>query len=147
MSMMSLSQTSGYAIRALSCLASCDDTPAFIQDIAEVAEVPQAYLAKIVKKLNDAGVIESKRGYRGGIWLSRPPKEINLLEISEILDGKDFLSSCLLGSEFCSDQRDCPTHRFWKKTRAAIRQELANTSLADVVAFYRRRGLYQYAAR
>ena len=139
--MMALSQTTGHAIRALTCLAGRDTQPVFIQDIAECARVPQAYLAKIVKKLNMAGIIESKRGYRGGIWLSRPAAEITLLEISEALDGESFFSGCLLGAAFCSDDRACPTHQFWKKARVAIRRELAETTLSDVVRFYKRRGL------
>jgi Rrf2 family protein len=138
--MLALSQTTGHAIRALACLASHENPPVFSQDIAESADVPQAYLAKILKKLNDAGIIESKRGYKGGVWLARPPRHITLLQISEALDGEEFISSCLLGAEFCSDERNCPTHKFWKKNRQLIRKELAKTTLADVVAFYQRRG-------
>ena len=53
--MFALSQTTGYAIRGLVCLArdSCDHD--FIQQIAECADVPQAYLAKILKRLHEAG--------------------------------------------------------------------------------------------
>jgi Rrf2 family protein len=136
---LSLSQTTGYAIQALSCLADeCSET-AHIQTVSSCSGVPGPYLAKIVRRLNEAGIVASKRGYKGGIWLTRPPEKITLLEISEALDGSDFFSSCLLGSEFCDDDRDCPTHAFWKATRKGVRKELSRTTLADVVAFNRRR--------
>ncbi|MCF7817240.1 MAG: Rrf2 family transcriptional regulator [Kiritimatiellales bacterium] len=141
--MISLSNTVGHAIRALACLAGCVNPPANIKDIAKCSGVPQPYLAKIVKKLNDSGIMESKRGSQGGVWLARPAKLISLLEISIALDGEDFLASCLLGSEACSDTRDCPTHVFWKKNRELIRRELDRIKLSDVLEFYKERGVIQ----
>lgn len=132
---MSLSNTTGHAIRALACLADCANPPASIKDVAECADVPQAYLAKIVKKLNDAGIVASKRGNRGGIWLARPARLISLLDISVALDGEDFLGPCLLGSEYCSGNRSCPTHNFWVKNKELIRKELEHIKLSDVLEF------------
>ena len=136
--MFTLSQTTGYAIKALVCLArdSCDHD--FIQQIAECSDVPQAYLAKILKRLNEAGLVESKRGYKGGVWLARPATEISLWDISLAIDGDAFLSRCLLGDEFCDDKRDCPTHEFWKGERIKIQAELARTTVEDVVEFERK---------
>lgn len=131
--MMSLSNTTGHAIRALACLAGCKNPPASIKNVAECADVPPAYLAKIVKKLNDAGIIESKRGKTGGIWLARPSKLISLLDISVALEGEDFLGPCLLGSDYCKDGRSCPTHKFWIKNKEVIRRELDRTKLSDVL--------------
>jgi len=136
--MISLSQTTGHAVRALACLAACPNPPSSIKDVAECADVPQPYLAKIVKKLNDAGIIDSRRGKQGGIWLARPAKLINLYEISTALEGEDFLGLCLLGSGYCSDVRDCPTHRFWVKNRELIRRELEQTRLSDAMEFYKK---------
>ena len=97
--MMSLSNTTGHAIRALTYLAECANPPMSIKTVAECSDVPQAYLAKIVKKLNDSGIIDSKRGSSGGIWLARPAKLISLLEVCEALEGEEFLAPCLLGSD------------------------------------------------
>ena len=138
--MMSLSNTTGHAIRALACLASCQNPPASVKDLAACADVPPAYLAKIVKKLNDSGIIESKRGSKGGIWLARPAKLINLWEISVAIDGDEVLCHCLLGADYCTDERACPTHLFWGKNRELIRRELEKTKLSDVLEFYRDRG-------
>jgi len=138
--MLALSQTTGHAIQALTCLADKNSgRGGFIQDIAECSGVPRPYLAKILRRLNEAGIVKSKRGYRGGIWLARDPEEVSLLEISKAIDGEEFFSSCLLGSAFCGDDRDCPTHKFWKVARKGIQQELATTTLADVVVFNQRK--------
>ena len=136
---MSLSQTTGYAIRALACLADKKCAGGFIHDIAECTGVPRPYLAKVLRKLNEAGLVESKRGYKGGVRLARDPADISLLDICNAIDGEDYLGNCLLGGEFCSDLRDCPTHEFWKATREKISQELARNSLAEILKFFRQR--------
>lgn len=133
--MMTLSTTTSYAIQALTSLAAPDFPRAMIADIARRAGVPAAYLAKIMKRLNDAGIVDSKRGSKGGIWLARAPEKISLLEIMNAVDGADYLDGCLLGREICSDKRACPTHAFWKPLRAKIRAQLASLTLAEILAF------------
>lgn len=141
--MMSLSNTTGHAIRALGCLAGCANPPMNIKDVAAGSKVPQPYLAKIVRRLNEAGVVESKRGKNGGIWLARPPKLISLLDICIAIDGEDFLGSCLLGSEYCNEGRSCPTQKFWVKNKESIRKELERTKLSDVLDFNKKKSVCQ----
>lgn len=136
--MFALSQTTGYAIKALTCIAG-DCAVSQIRDIADCTAVPVSYLAKVIHRLGKAGILESKRGNKGGVWLIRKPKDISLLEISEAVDGEDQFTACLLGMESCSDARACPTHTFWKIARNEIRTQLETTSLADVVKFEKKR--------
>lgn len=133
--MMTLSTTTSYAIQALTSLAAPDLPRAMIADIARRAGVPAAYLAKIMKRLNNAGIVDSKRGSRGGVWLSRAPEKITLLEIMNAVDGPDYLDGCLLGREICSDERACPAHAFWKPLRAKIRTRLVSLTLAEIRVF------------
>jgi Rrf2 family protein len=137
--MMALSSSTGYAIRALACLGDYGCDPKFVRDLAACADVPAPYLAKLVQRLSEAGIVISKRGYRGGIMLARKPHEITLLEIDEAVEGGAQPDRCLLGMEMCSDARACPTHAFWKKTRESIRKTLSETTLADVIAFENRK--------
>lgn len=133
--MLCLSQSVGYAVQALAVLGESDSGTCLIRDIAEKAQVPPAYLAKLVKRLSDAEIVVSKRGIKGGTWLKRKPEEITLLEISEAIDGKKWINRCLLGLTECSDERACPTHKFWKGAREAIQKSLEETTLADVISF------------
>ncbi len=137
--MLCLSQSVGYAIQAMTCLEDGSAGSRLIRDIAAKAEIPPAYLAKLIKRLADSDLVYSKRGISGGTWLKRPAKEISLLEISEAIDGKKWIGRCLLGLEECSDQRACPTHEFWAQNRARIEKQLRGTSLADVAAFEKRK--------
>lgn len=132
--MLCLSQTTGYAIKALSLLASPGGEPRLLRDVAADAGVPYAYLAKRMPELVAAGLVNSKRGHHGGLILSRPAAEITLLDINEAIEGKKWFTACLLGLATCSDERACPTHQFWKTARVDIERRLRETSLADVIA-------------
>lgn len=134
--MLSLSQTTGYAIRALACLPEARDAPRLIAEVAHCTGIPRAYLAKIVNRLVREGLVSARRGHRGGITLARPAERISLLNIVEAVEGPHWLGHCLLGLEECRDQRECPTHEFWMETCQRIREKLAATSLASVIAVY-----------
>ncbi len=137
--MLCLSQSVGYAIQALAFLSNNPEEAKLAKEIAEDSGVPAPYLAKLLKKLGDADIVASKRGYKGGNWLKRPADEISLLEISEAIDGRRWMGRCLLGLEQCNDERACPTHAFWKNARTEIEQTLRLTSLAQVIDFENKR--------
>lgn len=133
--MLSLSQTTGYAIKALSCLNESSCANRLIGEIADCADVPRPYLAKIISNLAKEGLVNAKRGIGGGISLALPPEEMSLLRIVNAVEGDDWLGDCLLGLDECASQTTCPTHDFWQRIRGEITDELRKTTLADVIAF------------
>lgn len=134
--MLSLSQTTGYAIRALACLPESGAPPRQIADVARCTRIPRAYLAKIVNRLVRQGLVSARRGHRGGIALAQPAARITLLDIVEAVEGPDWLGHCLLGLEECRNQQECPTHGFWMEICRQIRDRLGATSLAEVIAAF-----------
>ena len=139
--MLCLSQTTGYAILALSCLSQAVGRLVLAKDIAACTGIPLPYLSKILHALHRSGLVHGKRGYRGGFMLARPPAEVSLLEVAEALEGKNWLPHCLIGLDNCDPEHRCPTHDFWTTERAKIEQELRRVGLNDVAAFARERGL------
>lgn len=137
--MFGLSQSAGYAVSALTCLESNGCSKGFVKEVAACSEVPPAYLAKLFKRLVDAGILTTKRGWAGGTKLARPAKDIALMDIARVIDGDDWTGRCLLGMAECSDDRACPAHAFWKAERAKIQRQLERISLAEVITFERER--------
>ena len=127
--MISLSQTTGYAVLALGCIGSWKGDWVRSEAISDCTGVPKPYLRKLLYALRHAGLVEGKRGYEGGFVLTRPPGKITLLEIAEAVESERPGSDCLLGLVGCSDATPCPMHAFWKKEWRRIRAELARTSL------------------
>lgn len=126
--MTSLSQTTGYAIEALACLARQGDGSMLIREIADQTGIPLPYLAKVVHKLGEAGLVESKRGHKGGVKLADDPSAISLLRISAAVEGTRPANAevPVLASGTGS--------RFWDTFQHDYREKLASMTLADVVA-------------
>ena len=139
--MLSLSVTTGYAIKALMCLEGGDCLSRHISDVARCTGVPRAYLAKIISALSQQGLVETKRGYRGGVSLARSAEEISLLEIVEAVEGDQWLGDCLLRMDTCDVLTTCPTHHFWVRIRREITEELRKLTLASVIASKKEGGL------
>ena len=131
--MLSLSLTTGYALKALSCLGGGDCPTRHIADVARCAQVPRPYLAKVMNLLVRASLVATKRGYRGGISLTRPASEISLLDIVVAVEGEQWMGDCLLGLDDCRTPGMCPTMAFWTHIRSDIRNELGRLSLADLI--------------
>ena len=133
--MHTLSMTTGYAVQALSILAQKPDSFMLVRDIAKSAGIAAPYLAKIMQRLVDSGLLDSKRGYRGGVRMLFKPEEISILHINDAVELVGSKPHCLLGVVECSDERDCPVHQYWKTTRDQIAEKLGALTLADMVEF------------
>jgi len=129
--MMCLSQTTGYAMRALSCLQSARTQPRLVRDVAAETGIPRPYLAKVMGQLAESGLVNARRGQHGGVTLARPAGQITLLEVVEAVEGKQWISPCILGLETCDKPGFCPAHEVWKRVRVQIEQKLRNTKLSQ----------------
>ena len=63
-------------------------TLAQIDHLAQTEEVPANFLAQILGKLRDHGLITSRRGNQGGYILARSPDEISLHDILIAVEGQ-----------------------------------------------------------
>jgi Rrf2 family transcriptional regulator, cysteine metabolism repressor len=85
---LSITTKSPYAIKALVELGlSGGDAPVPIGELARRREIPVQVLEQLFATLRRAGVLQSQRGVKGGYRFGRPPGELTVLEVVELLDG------------------------------------------------------------
>lgn len=86
---MRLSRSTGYGLIAVGYIGQHGDAGIAVlaSAIAEEYGIPLEYLLKILQLLVRANVLRSKRGPRGGFYLTKPLNETTLLEIVEAVDG------------------------------------------------------------
>jgi Rrf2 family protein len=63
-----------------------DPQPIRVKAIAEAQGIPQRFLVQILLQLKGAGLAASIRGAAGGYQLARPPEEISLGDIINLID-------------------------------------------------------------
>ena len=130
------SQTSEYAIRALSILARHPQEQfVLVGTLAASADLPHHYLSKILQNLVRMQILESRKGSKGGFRLARTPDQITLYQIVNAIENLGQTRRCLLGQAECSDERACPLHAFWKGLTEDYMKTLQTTSLGDLVRF------------
>ena len=86
---MKVSVQIDYACRVMAELARRHGSGelAQIEHLAETEAVPATFLAQILLKLRNGGLIASRRGNQGGYALARPPEEISLHDILVAVEG------------------------------------------------------------
>lgn len=85
--MLRLSNRGRYAVRALFDLAFHDERPAQLRDVAARQRIPVRFLEQILQALKRAGLVESKRGPRGGFTLARPADDVRLGDVLRAVEG------------------------------------------------------------
>ncbi len=127
-----LSQTTEYALRAMTFLASTEAGAASnSESIAQRTQVPKGYLSKVLRDLVVAELIVSQRGPNGGFALARSPEKITMLDVVNAVDPIPRINKCPLGNP--AHVQLCPLHRRIDDAIAMIEREFKRTSLAEVL--------------
>ncbi len=131
--MQLLSTGSQYVLTALILIGrSPEGETISATKLAEMLNCPTAYLSQLLAKLQEPGIIGSRRGANGGVFIAKPLKDIKLLDIITSLEGDSFFTRCFLGIEGCGHIEPCPFHEQWTGHRLEIKVWLANTSLLEI---------------
>ena len=112
---LQISRKIEYGLRAMVFLAA--QPPEQVVPFREIAvrmEVPQEFLAKILKILVGSRLVKSARGARGGYRLGRPAREISMLDVIEAVEGPIKVNVCQDSHDACKLSRACTMYGVWK---------------------------------
>jgi len=137
---MKLSTRGRYGIRALLELAFHQEAgQVLLKDIARSQQISLSYLEHLITPLVAGGLVRSTRGAKGGVSLAKPPEEIKLSEIFQILEGSTAPVECVSNPEVCSRSDLCASRDVWGELKKAIDEVLESTTLQDLVERQRRK--------
>ena len=131
--LLHLPQSSRYAVTAAVYLASrTDDDYHMVGEISRVNSLSPSYLSKILQRLATKGILDSRRGAKGGYRLRRPAAEISLSEVvaaSHRVDADPL--PCMIEARDCDCANPCAMHEFVAETEEAMLRRLTKTTLAN----------------
>ena len=137
---MKLSTRGRYGTRALLDLAIHQgEEPILLKDIAQRQQIPLRYLEHLITPLIAGGIVRSTRGPRGGVSLAKPPEEIRLDEVIQLLEGSIAPVECVNNPEVCTRSELCATRDIWSELKQAINGVLESTTLRDLVERQKRK--------
>jgi Rrf2 family protein len=131
---MRLSTRARYGLRAMTAIARHPGTFATSEFLAEKEDVSKKYLDAILGRLRRAGLLEAVRGQHGGYRLARPAEVITAAHVVEALEGGLAMVPCTDDASLCERASRCPTRPVWRAASEAMREALAELTLAELAA-------------
>ena len=126
------SQTTEYAMRAMSWLALSPERLVPTAELAERTLVPPHYLAKVLQQLAAAQLIQGRRGVRGGYKLSRPARDVTLLDVVQAVAEVKRITTCPLGLANHGPNL-CPLHKRVDSAAKAIIDLYGSINLQQLI--------------
>ncbi len=133
---MRLSAKSEYGLRALIDIASLyGQGPVGAREVAARQQIPVKFLEQLVSSMRKAGILDSRRGAKGGFFLARAPEDISVFEAVEALEGSLNPTACVgEDAPACARMAQCAAQDVWNRAKVALRESLEAITLADLVA-------------
>ena len=130
---MQVSRTLDYAVRSLTYMGLNPQYKHSMKEISDKKHIPVNYLAKIMRRLVNRGLIRSMVGPEGGYILRKSPSEINLKEVYEAIEGEIRIIDCMDKENLCALYENCKQLPVWDKLRVSMVKILEDTTLEDMV--------------
>ena len=132
--MFRIVKLSDYATSLLSRMAREPGRHLSARQLSGDLALPVPTVAKLLKQLARAGLVQSLRGSGGGYCLARAPEMISLAEVIAAIEGPLALTECALGEGKCAQENICVTRSNWQRINRAVQEALASVSIAEMAA-------------
>jgi len=131
---MKVSTKGRYGTRLLLDLAlHHDEERVLLRDVALRQEISLLYLERLIAPLVAAGIVRTTRGPRGGVSLAKPPEQIKLSEVIQILEGSTAPTECVNDPLVCERSGTCATRDIWGELKQKTDSILESITIHDLV--------------
>jgi FeS assembly SUF system regulator len=132
--MLRVTKLTDYATVVLTALAARPDAVLSAPELAELAGLEAPTVAKVLKPLAQAGLVEGFRGANGGYRLARAAEAISLVEIVEAMEGPLGMTECSVHAGQCGIEHSCGVRANWRRINDVVAEALRGVSLAQMLA-------------
>lgn len=128
--MLGYGKMSGCGVAAMSALAEIYDRGGDMSSlqIAELRNLSQPLVAKMLTMLSRAGYVSGTRGPGGGYRLKKDPEQITIYEVVKLFEGHRETSACPFGPGWCGVKEPCPLHETIVGLRERTEEILGGTT-------------------
>lgn len=122
-----------YAVRIIDELSREGTLPAAV--ISKRQDIPSPFIYRVLKKLDAAGILQIKRGPKGGYRLRADLEELTLYDIISAFENTFLVIECMKKDYDCTRNSsfDCCMHKEFSRIQSILRTEFRRTSLAELL--------------
>jgi len=131
--MLKISTKTRYALRSLLEMACRKEKKCFhLEELARHQNISRKYLENIFRALRKHGIVKSRKGRKGGFYLTSDLRGVTVLKIFEALEGKVEIVDCKHTGKMCERVTFCPTRAIWQELNNIIKNKLNSKNLKSL---------------
>lgn len=131
--MIKIGKLTDYAIVIVTKMAMNPKGIYKVSDIVHSTSLPKTTIAKIMKLLANAGILQSARGIHGGYSLTKRAEDITIHDIIKVIEGPISLMNCLDEErKSCSIVNLCSMKNNWEKINDEIKETLSKVTIHEM---------------
>ena len=132
--MLRVTKLTDYATVLLTVLAARPGEVLSAAELAEQSGLEIPTVAKVLRPLAQAALVEGFRGAGGGYRLARDAAAISLVEIVEAMEGPLGMTECSLHDGACGIEQSCGVRANWRRINDVVADALRGVTLAQMQA-------------
>lgn len=128
-----LRREESYAVHAIAYVA--ENPGASTAKIAEDLKLPPAFLAKVLRRLAQAGYLENRTGRGGGVTLKVDPAALTLLDVIQTVSGPVVLDTCQTYERCATQLRKghCNLNGMWIRATLQVHDVFSSVTMAQLI--------------
>jgi len=131
--MLRVTKLTDYATVVLTVLAARPGVVLSAAELADQAGLEMPTVAKLLKPLAQAGLVDGFRGSNGGYRLARDAAAISLIEIVEAMEGPLGMTECSVHAGACGIEQSCGVRANWRRINDVVADALRGVTLAQML--------------
>ena len=131
--MLRVTRLTDYATVVLTVLAHRPGMVLSAPELAEAAGLETPTVAKVLKPLAQAGLVEGFRGAGGGYRLARDADAVTLVDVVEAMEGPLGMTECSIHEGSCGIEESCGVRANWRRINDVVADALRAVSLAQML--------------
>ena len=130
--LLKINKIADYASVILVNLSHATAVSQSASDISGRTQIAHPTVSKILKLLNDAGLVVSQRGVNGGYLLARDPGAITLAQVMAAVDNSACLTGCSGTTPNCEIKNSCVVSENWQLINQVVQSLFESVTVADL---------------
>jgi len=102
-----ITRETDYSIRALAFIALQKGAVVSASQLVDELKIPRPFLRGLMQTLQREGFLTSTRGKGGGFLLKKESRDIHIIDIINVFQGKFSLTECFLSKDPCPNKPKC----------------------------------------
>jgi Rrf2 family protein len=107
------------------------------REIAKNQQLSEKYLDPIISSLKAAGLIINISGKKSGYIITKPPKQITVLDVFKAFEADVAVVQCLCSPSICERADHCATREYWSGLNDVINGYFKGTKLSTLINRYK----------